>query len=354
MFQRYGVIVAICFWVAAGAAGTAGQLPAYPAAKPGDAGYIAEDPQHARLLGRPGPSIALQSIEGGTIDLATSYGRRPIYLKLWATYCIPCRAQMPKFEKLYETYGDRMQIVAIDAGVGDDIEKVRTFVKTANIHMPVAIDDGSLGNWLEMEATPFHLLIGRDGRIVYAGHQDGAQLDAAIQRVLAGSAPGRRIETTTVESASTLRPGDLVPAFELHDASDAVVRFTSGATGRPRAVWFTATWCESYLKDTEPRTVEACRRSREQVDALSERGSVEWLGVVAHLWTTPKSLGAYEGRMKPRVRMAVDTKGKAFSLFGIRRLPAVALIGADGRLQRVIGPDDDDLEAAVETLVPRR
>ena len=332
---------------------TAGQKLDYPAAKPGDSGYIAEDPQLARLVGMPGPSITLPAIDGGTINIAYDYGRRPIYLKLWATYCIPCRAQMPGFEKIYETFRDRMQIVAIDAGVGDDAAKVRAFVTKAKMRMPVAIDDGSLGAWLKMEATPFHVLIGRDGRIAYAGHQDGPRLDAAIQRVLAGDATSARIEAAKVKSVTALKPGDLVPAVDLRGPDDTPVLFTRGATGRPRAVLFTSVWCESYLKKTEPETVEACRRIREQVDELSQTRAIEWLGVVARLWTTPKALGAYQARMKPRVQMAVDSDGQAFSVFGVRRLPAVALIGADGRLVRIVGPDDTDLAAAVEKLATR-
>ena len=113
---------------------------------------------------------------------------------------------------------------------------------------------------------------------------------------------------------------------------------------------FTAVWCETYLKDTEPDTVDGCRRAREQVDALSQAGTIDWLGVVAHLWTTPKSLAAYEARLKPSVPMAVDSDGQAFRVFGIRRLPAVALIGADGHLVRIIGPDDGDLASAVQRL----
>ena len=353
MRARYTALLAICLCSIGAIGTTASQRQEYPASKPGDAGYIAEDPQLARLVGTPGPSITLRAIDGGAINIVNSYGRKPVYLKLWATYCIPCRAQMPGFERIFETYGDRMQIVAIDAGVGDDAAKVRAFVAGAKMRMPVAIDDGSLGAWLKMEATPFHVLIGRDGRIAYVGHQDGPQLDAAIRRVLAGDVKGTRIDAANVTTVATLRPGDLVPAVELRGADDTPVRFARGGTGRPRAVLFTSVWCESYLKDTEPETVAACRRVREQVDELSQTRAIEWLGVVAHLWTTPKALGAYQARMRPRVPMAVDSDGQAFRVFGIRRLPAVALIGADGRLVRIVGPDDTDLAVAVEKLAGR-
>jgi thiol-disulfide isomerase/thioredoxin len=338
MGTRYRAVLvlgALCGIILESGGSAAGQLPTYPAAKPGDSGYIAEDPQLARLVGRPGPAIRLQLVDGGTLDLTSSYGRKPVYLKLWATYCLPCRAQMPGFNKIYDAHRDRMQIVSIDVGVGDDAAKVRAFAANAKMKMPVAIDDGSLVEWLDLEATPFHVLIGRDGRIAYAGHQDGPQLDAAIAKVLAGAVTNTRIDTAPVAAVATLKPGD---------------RVTGGATGRPRALVFTATWCESYLKDTEPDTVDACRRTREQVDTLSQAGTIDWLGVVAHLWTTPQSLAAYETRLKPRVAMAVDSDGQAFRAFGIRRLPAVALIDADGRLVRMVGPDDTDLAAAVQRL----
>ena len=54
--------------------------------------------------------------------------------------------------------------------------------------------------------------------------------------------------------------------------------------------------------------------------------------------------------MKPRVPMAIDSDGRAFRVFGIGRMPAVALIGADGRLIRVVGPDDTDLALAVDKV----
>lgn len=350
MFSRHAVIAAIFLCAAGRLTHAANSLTDYPAAKPGDAGYVAEDPQLTQLAGTPAPNITLRSIHGGAIDIVKNYGHRPVYLKVWASYCIPCRAQMPGFEKIYQKYRTKMQVVAVNIGIGDDPGKVRKFVAEANMHMPVAIDDGSLIGWLKLDSTPVHVLIGIDGRIAYAGHQDGPPLDRALERVLSGKRQ-THVETTTVQSAPVLRPGGLVPSVDLRGADNLPVELVQ--TGRPRAVLFTATWCESYLKDSEPKTVEACRRAREQADELSENGSVEWLGVVTRLWTTPKALASYEKRMKPRVPMAVDMEGQAFHAFGIQGLPAVALIDADGRLFRIVGPEDNDLTTALEELAAR-
>jgi peroxiredoxin len=324
----------------------ANSLTDYPASKPGDEGYIAEDPQLAQFVGKPAPKITLRSINGNKIDVVKSYGRKPVYLKLWATYCIPCRAQMPGLERIYQQYGKSMQIVAVDAGIGDDPAKVRAFAAKADLHMPIAIDDGALLEWLKLEATPAHLLIGRDGRVAYAGHQDGPELEAALKRVLATTRPTTRIETSNPESVTTLKPGDPVPALELRGPDNSPVKLT--AAGRPRAILFTPSWCESYLKNIEPNTADVCRHARQQVDELSQNASVEWFGVVTHLWTKPKALASYQ----IRIPMAVDTDGQAFRAFGIHNFPAVALINADGRLFRIVDLKEEDLIAAIASWKP--
>src|SRR6185437_10062393 len=137
--------------------------------------------------------------------------------------------------------------------------------------------------------------------------QDGPALDRALERALAG-ARQTQVETASLPSVPVLRPGDRVPSLALRGPDDSPVELAR--TGRPRALLFTATWCESYLKDIEPKTVEACRRGREQADELSQNGSVEWLGVVTRLWTTPKALASYATNTKTRVPMAVDTEGQ--------------------------------------------
>lgn len=317
---------------------------------PGDAEYIDEDPRLAQLVGTPGPAITLQALDGTLVNLADSYGKKPIYLKLWASYCIPCRAQMPKFEKIYESVGDRMQVIAVNAGVGDDPAKVASFVAKTGMHMPIAIDDGSLGAWLKMDSTPLHLLIGRDGRIVFAGHQDGPALDAAIQRSLDSPASRTPVKSVAVNRLTALKLGDSVPAMTLTGANGSKVELKGGDTGHPRALLFTSTWCESYLKDIEPQSVENCRRARSEAAQFAQSGSVQWLGVVTNLWTTPESLAEYRTKTKQQLSYVVDTEGTAFRVFGIRRFPAVALIDARGRLRRVVGPDDKDLAAALKSL----
>jgi len=101
-------------------------------------------------------------------------------------------------------------------------------------------------------------------------------------------------------------------------------------------IYFSAAWCESYVKSTQPEEAAKCRRRREQADKLATDRSVEWFGVMSHLWTTPKDLADYESKMKPHFPLAVDSTGAVFRTFGVERLPAIAFVDIHGRLIKLV------------------
>lgn len=324
--------------------------PAGAAFSAKDPGYIEEDPILAKLVGKPAPALTLKSIDGKSVNLSTLYGKRPVYLKLWATYCIPCRVQMPGLRKIFASYGDQMTIIAVNAGIGDDIGKVKEFVQDFDLHMPVTVDDGRLGAWIGMRATPVHLVIGRDGQVVFAGHQDGPMLDAAISRALAGKASPAGAETTRLADLVTLRTGDAIPPIELQSSDGKNIALPHGSSSRLRAIYFSATWCESYMKSTQPSEAEKCKNGREQIDKLASDQRMGWFGVMSQMWTTPKALAKYESKMKPRLPLALDSSGAAFRAFGVKRFPAVALMDTSGRLIKLVEGDSAKFAAAISSV----
>jgi thiol-disulfide isomerase/thioredoxin len=320
------------------------------ALSPKDPGFIEEDPALAKLVGKPAPALTLKSIDRKPMNLSDLYGKRPVYLKLWATYCIPCRVQMPGLRKIVASYGDQMTIIAVNAGVGDDIGKVKQFVQDFDLHMPVAVDDGRLGAWIGMRATPVHLVIGRDGRVIFAGHQDGPQLDAALKQALASKAAPAGVATTTLAELVTLKAGDVVPPIELQSSDGKSITLPHGPDSRPRAIYFSATWCESYMKSTQPDEAAKCKEGREQVDKLAAGQTIEWFGVMSHMWTAPKALANYESKMKPPVPLGLDSTGAAFRTFGVKRFPAIALIDTQGRLVKLVEGDPAKFATAISPL----
>jgi len=328
------------------------------AAKPGEAARPAERSEgelraervSAHAVGTPGPALTLETIDGEQIDLAKLYGHKPVYLKFWATWCVPCRKQMPGFERIFETAGDRMAVIAVNAGLDDDADAVRAFRKEHGLRMPIVVDDGRLAAALDLQVTPQHVLIGKDAKITYVGHEDGVQLDAAIQRVLADPAPPAPAVGRAVDLRPAFRTGEVVQGLAARTMDGTVVALGASASHRPRALVLFSTWCEDYLETSLPRTSQACRRVREEVDPLIGDGGVDWLGIAQGLWTSPESVTEYRDKTHTRLPLALDADGSLFRAFGVHQMPTVVLIDGDGRLVRVLGPEDRDLTAAVRAL----
>ncbi|HEU4731176.1 MAG TPA: TlpA disulfide reductase family protein [Kofleriaceae bacterium] len=325
-----------------------------PAAKPAanaelDAGERRAVAVGAHTIGNPGPAITLTTIDGDTIDLGAIYGTRPVYLKFWATWCIPCREQMPGFERTFEAIGDRMTVIAVDTGLDDDVEAVRAFRQRFGLRMPIVVDDGRLAAALDLEVTPQHVLIGRDARIAYVGHHDGEPLDRAIQDVLARPAPSGPV-AGHVMTLRPLRPGDVVHGLTATTLDGAAVPLGASPDGRPRALVLFSVWCESYLKDSRPETSQACRRVREAVDELAAHGDVHWLGIAGNLWTSAEDVAEYRTKTATRLPLAFDADGSLLRAFGVHLMPTVVLIDRQGRIARVVGPDERDLAGAVRAV----
>lgn len=299
----------------------------------------------AGLIGRPAPAITLTTIDGQAIDLARLVGRKPVYLKFWATWCVPCRAQMPGFAEIHAKMADRIEVIAVNTGFTDDEASVRAFRQELGLQMPIVIDDGRLAEAFNLRVTPQHVLIGRDGRIAHVGHLADARLDEALRAALAddGQAPAASLAATRPE-ARPLAPGDLVRDLSLTTGGETV---SLGGVGKPSALVFFAPWCESYLAESRPVTATACRRVREQVESLAAKSDVHWLGVSSNLWTSEHELNEYRTTTGTRLPLALDTSGAVFRAFGVREIPAVAVLDAAGRLVRVLGPQDQDLAAAL-------
>ncbi len=357
--------LAVPLWsvIAIALLGSACQHPAAPPAKAvaaapaePDEGEQRADMVGARRIGTPAPALVLTTLDGQTIDLAKLYGAKPVYLKFWATWCIPCRAQMPSFERTFEALGDRIQVISVNAGLDDDAASVRAFRDQFGLKMPMVVDDGRLAAALDLQVTPQHVLIGRDARIAYVGHLDGDRLAGAIQKVLAAPAPQGPTAGQATVMRPAFRPGDVVQGLDAKMLDGTTVAIGPSRDGRPRAVVLFSAFCESYdgIKNNLPAKLETCRRIREEIEALVAQGEVNWLGIAHNLWMTTEDVVEYQTKMHTKLPLAFDATGALFQAFGVHQMPTIALIAADGRLVRMVGPDDHDLTAAVHALAQAR
>jgi len=78
-------------------------------------------------VGSPEPATPILDANGKTVTLAGFKGK-PIIVNLWATWCAPCRKEMPSLAKLQASYGDRVLIVPVSMDKAPDREKARAFI----------------------------------------------------------------------------------------------------------------------------------------------------------------------------------------------------------------------------------
>lgn len=303
----------------------------------------------ASLIGQPGPAAVLETIDGQKIDLAELYGEKPVYLKFWATWCVPCRQQMPGFEQLQKTMGDKVQVIAVNTGFTDDIDSIRAYRKEHQLTMPIVIDDGGLAADLNLRVTPQHVVIGRDGRISHIGHLDDQALHAALERAVSEQpASASRSKTDAAAETPQFAVGDTVTDLSIETLDGDQVKLGKG--DKPRALVFFAPWCESYLEESRPETSQACLRVRKDVDSLMGQSDIEWLGVSSGLWVSASDLQDYKSTTPTTLPLALDEQDELFRAFAIRDIPTVILLDAQGRVANIVKPQDSNLKEAVKAL----
>ena len=100
-----------------------------------------------------------------TVSLSGLKGK-VVFLNFWATWCGPCRAEMPSMEALYAKYKDRnFEILAVNSG--EKISDVRAFMTANRLSFPVVLDtDGTVNRAFGIQAIPTSYLIDKDGMII--------------------------------------------------------------------------------------------------------------------------------------------------------------------------------------------
>jgi thiol-disulfide isomerase/thioredoxin len=107
--------------------------------------------------------VALPCFTGGTVDFGRPQGV-PTVVNLWASWCTPCREELPLFQQLATAAGDRLRVVGVVSK--DGIGQGASFAQDAGITFPTAFDDdGHVMAGLGLRDLPHTVLIGADGSV---------------------------------------------------------------------------------------------------------------------------------------------------------------------------------------------
>ncbi len=132
------------------------------------------------------PDFSLESLEGKTMRLSDFHGKA-VLLNFWATWCVPCKIEMPWFVELQQKYGSQgLQVVGVAM---DDASKedIATFARDVGVNYPVLIGKEAMGDsYGGIPALPETFFIGRDGKVVdkILGLKGKREIEDAIKKAL--------------------------------------------------------------------------------------------------------------------------------------------------------------------------
>jgi thiol-disulfide isomerase/thioredoxin len=141
------------------------------------------------------PEFAVKGIDGGTVNLAAVRGK-VVLLNFWATWCGPCRLEVPDLVELQKKYQDRLQVIGLVVDDADE-DAVRKFAKRYGINYPVAMTTDEMRiQFGGVPALPTSFIIDAQGRVVqkHIGLRDPELYEMEVRSLL-GLPINARVET---------------------------------------------------------------------------------------------------------------------------------------------------------------
>jgi thiol-disulfide isomerase/thioredoxin len=144
-------------------------------ASPGAADAEGDMDNASALDGKVAPALTLADLNGNKVSL-TNYKGRPLVVDFWATWCGPCKVEIPWFEKLHEQYaGQGLEILGVST---DDLDRddpakmftqkrdIADFVSKMHMNYPVLLGEDAVEDEWGIDAMPTTFFIDRNGKIV--------------------------------------------------------------------------------------------------------------------------------------------------------------------------------------------
>jgi len=170
----------------------------------------------------PAPEFKLKELSGKEVTLESSRGK-VILLNFWATWCGPCRAEIPELIALQNRYKDRLQIIGLVVD-DDDEDEIRKVISSEGINYPVALADSETRfAYGGIAALPTVFVINADGRVVqkHVGLFDPALYETEV-RALVGLPVAAKVETFQDEGDIFLKHADrakILPGVDMSKLS---------------------------------------------------------------------------------------------------------------------------------------
>ncbi len=132
--------------------------------------------------GKEAPDFAFVLEDGRGVALSDLRGK-PVVLNFWASWCGPCRAEMPEFVALAQSRSD---VVVLEVNVQESLDAIQPFVEEFNMTMPVIVDeDGNMDDLYPLRGLPTTIFVDPEGRVntIYTGIMNGELLNMILDEI---------------------------------------------------------------------------------------------------------------------------------------------------------------------------
>ncbi|MEE4273806.1 MAG: TlpA disulfide reductase family protein [Thermoanaerobaculales bacterium] len=124
------------------------------------------------------PDFRLKDLDGNWVTLSEQLGEDVVYVTFWATWCVPCRREMPYLQAMHEELGDEgLRIIGVNTDPPATTSKIKPYIKRYKISYTTVLDPNNnvLDKYNPTRELPYAVLIDREGNVheVFPGYRKG-------------------------------------------------------------------------------------------------------------------------------------------------------------------------------------
>jgi peroxiredoxin len=138
------------------------------------------------LVNKPAPEFSATTLDGQTVSLADFRGKKKVVVSFWASWCGPCRLEMPaliQFYKKNHTASSDFELLAVS--IDEDTKEATDFASAQKLNFPVLLDPTQkVANAYNVDGIPTMFVIDKEGKIIYGKIGYDMLMEAMLSRQL--------------------------------------------------------------------------------------------------------------------------------------------------------------------------
>lgn len=136
-------------------------------------------------LGSAAPAAKVHTLDGKETDLASLYGKGPVLIEFWATWCPVCAELEPTLVSAAKKYGNQVKFVGVAVSVNETPARVKAFAAKHGLPGEQFFDTkGDATGAYDVPATSYIVVLNKAGKVVYTGQGGKQDLESAIKKAL--------------------------------------------------------------------------------------------------------------------------------------------------------------------------